>query len=62
LYGKNRKQLSFKGENYSDGTKAEVFYANVVEDWNILGLKRGEAILSISDYDEAPMRFKFKKK
>jgi type IV secretory pathway TraG/TraD family ATPase VirD4 len=62
LYGKNRKQLSFKGENYNDGTKAEVFYANVVEDWNILGLKRGEAILSISDYDEAPMRFKFKKK
>ena len=61
LYGKNRKRLSFKGVNYSEGTKSEIVYTNVVEDWDVLKLSKGEAIISILDYDSSPMRFKFKK-
>ena len=61
LYGKNRKRLSFRGLSYSAGIKEETAYSNVVEDWDILNLQRGEAIISISDYDAAPMKFKFKK-
>jgi len=61
LYGKCRKRLSFKGLSYSEGTKAEIVQVNVVEDHDILRLKRGEAIISVSDYDPSPMRFRFKK-
>lgn len=61
LYGKNRKRLNLRGVSYSDGIKSEIVTTNVVEDWDILNLKCGEAIISVSDYDAAPMRFKFKK-
>lgn len=61
LYGPNRKRLLFKGVSYSEGNQSEIVLGNVVEDWDILKLGRGEAIISISDYDEAPMKFKFKK-
>ena len=60
-YGKNRKRLSYRGLHYSAGMKEETVYANVVEDWDILTLQKGEAIISISDYDSAPMKFTFKK-
>ena len=61
-YGKNRKRFSFKSVNYGQGNKEELTYSNVVEDWDLLGLKPGEAIVSVSDYDAAPMKFKFKEK
>lgn len=61
LYGKNRKRLVFKGVSYSEGDKSEITYSNVVEDWDILALKTGEAIISVSDYSAAPVLFKFKK-
>ena len=61
LYGKSRKRISYKGLSYSAGTKEEVVYSEVVGDWDILGLKTGEAIVSVADYDAAPIRFKFKK-
>ena len=60
LYGKSRKRISYKSLSYSEGTKEEVVYSEVVGDWGILGLKTGEAIVSIADYDAAPIKFKFK--
>lgn len=60
LYGKSRKRISYKGLSYSAGTKEEVVYSEVVGDWDILGLKTGEAIVSVADYDAAPIKFKFK--
>ena len=60
LYGMNRKRFVFKGTSYSEGNKEQVTYSNVVEDWDILDLKVGEAIISVADYDSAPMKFKFK--
>lgn len=60
LYGMNRKRFVFKGTSYSDGNKEQVTYSNVIEDWDILDLKVGEAIVSVADYDSAPMKFKFK--
>lgn len=61
LYGKNRKRLVFKGLSYSEGDKSEITYSNVVEDWDVLALKTGEAIISVSDYGAVPVKFKFKK-
>lgn len=61
LYGKSRKRISYKGLSYSAGTKEEVVYSEVVGDWDILGLKTGEAIVSVADYDAAPIKFKFKR-
>ncbi len=61
LYGKNRKRLKYRAANYSEGSKEETVYANVVEDWDVLSLGIGEAIVSIADYDAAPMKFKFKR-
>ena len=60
LYGMNRKRFVFKGTSYSEGNKEQVTYSNVIEDWDILDLKVGEAIISVADYDSAPMKFKFK--
>ena len=60
LYGMNRKRFVFKGASYSEGNKEQVTYSNVIEDWDILDLKVGEAIVSVADYDSAPMKFKFK--
>lgn len=59
LYGMNRKRFVFKGTSYSEGNKEQITYSNVIEDWDILDLKVGEAIISVSDYDSAPMKFKF---
>lgn len=61
LYGKSRKRISYKGLSYSAGTKEEVVYSEVVGDWDILGLKTGEAIVSVADYDAAPIKFKFRR-
>ena len=60
LYGMNRKRFVFKGASYSEGNKEQVTYSNVIEDWDILDLKVGEAIVSVADYDSAPMKFKFR--
>ena len=59
LYGVNRKRFVFEAINYSEGKKEQVGYGSVVEDWDLLGLKVGEAIVSVAEYDAAPMRFKF---
>ena len=60
LYGANRKRFVYKGISYSEGNKEQVTYSNVIEDWDILGLKVGEAIISVAEYDAAPMKFKFR--
>ena len=60
LYGINRKRFLYKGSSFSEGNKEQVSYSNVLEDWDILNLKVGEAIVSIADYDASPMKFTFK--
>lgn len=60
LYGMNRKRFVYRGINYSEGRKEQVTYSNVIEDWDILGLKPGEAIISVASYDAAPMKLKFR--
>ena len=60
LYGVNRKRFVYKAANYSAGNNEQITYSKVIEDWDLLGLKTGEAIISIADYDSAPMKFKFK--
>ena len=59
MYGVNRKRFVYKAVNYTGGNDEQVTYSNVIEDWDLLGLKVGEAIVSVSEYDAAPMRFKF---
>jgi len=60
LYGSHRKRFVFKGISYSEGNKEQITYSNVIENWDVLGLKTGEAIISVSEYDSEPMKFKFK--
>ncbi|MCQ2466617.1 MAG: type IV secretion system DNA-binding domain-containing protein [Clostridia bacterium] len=60
-YGQNRKMFVYKGLSYSEGNKELVTYSNTVEDWQILGLGKGEAIISVSDLSSSPFKFRFKK-
>lgn len=60
LYGTNRKRFVYMGASYSDGNKEQVTYSKVIEDWDLLGLETGQAIISVSEYDAAPMKFRFK--
>lgn len=60
LYGENRKRFVYKADSYSQGKKEEVTYSKVIEDWDLLSLKTGEAIVSVGEYDAAPMFFKFR--
>jgi len=61
IYGKARERWVYKSINASEGRIPEIVSNDVVGDWDILGLGLGEAIVSISDYDPSPMKFKFKK-
>lgn len=61
IYGQNRKKFTYDAASYSEGEKILLTYSNVVEDWEILGLKRGEAIVSVYDYGNGPVKMKFRK-
>jgi len=58
-YGTARKRYSFKSRDYTQGNQEGYITSKVVEDWHLLQLRTGEAIVSVSDYDAAPARFRF---
>ena len=58
-FGRNRKMETYMSRLHQKGLVETVRDANVVEDWNITNLRRGEAILALP-YRE-PFLFKFEK-
>lgn len=59
-FGRNRKKYVHSSSTYTANDIEEMVTAHAVEDWDILGLKKGEAFLSIGEYDASPIRFRFK--
>ena len=59
LFGKNRKKDTLSSGIASRGIIEEIHDANVIEDWNITRLKRGEAIIGLDGAE--PFVFKFDK-
>ncbi len=60
-YGTARTRLSYSSRDYRSGGGETLVTGKAVEDWEILGLGVGEAIVSVSDYDPCPVRFQFRK-
>ena len=58
--GSAREILSYRGADYSKGRTTSLITRKVVEDWDILKLGVGEAIVSVPDYDPNPVRFRVK--
>ena len=59
-YGTARKLLTFPGRDYTKGPSEHPVTGNAVEDWDILRLPVGTALLSVSDYGPDPVLFRFK--
>lgn len=59
LFGKNRKMETYMSHIHQRGLSETVRDANVIEDWNINNLYRGEAIVSLPDHE--PFLFKMEK-
>jgi len=59
LYGKNQKLESYMLQNQMKGLVETQREANVVEDWDITGLRVGEAIVGLPEHE--PFIFKFDK-
>lgn len=59
-FGTARTRLSYEGRDYRSGSRDTLVTGRVVEDYDILGLGIGEAIVCVSDYDPSPVRYKFK--
>lgn len=57
VLGKNRKIESYLSTRQHVGLSEKVYQANVVEDWDITTLDRGEAIVSLPEHP--PFFFKF---
>lgn len=60
-YGTARTRISYDVRDYRKGGDDVLVTGKVVEDWDILALNCGEAIISISDYSPCPVKYKFKK-
>ena len=60
-YGTARTRISYSNRDYRSGGSDMLVTGKVVEDWDILSLTKGEAIISIADYTPCPVKFKFKK-
>ena len=60
-YGTARTRITYNTRDYRSGGSDTLVTGKVIEDWDILNLIRGEAIVSISDYDPCPVKYKFKK-
>lgn len=58
-YGTQRKRLTYMGRDYTQGGHDSFLTGKVVEDWDILRLGVGEAIVSVSEYGPEPARFHF---
>jgi len=59
-YGTSRGAVSFVGRDYTQGSQTSYITGKTVEDWDLLRLSVGEAIVSVSDYCADPVRFQFK--
>jgi type IV secretory pathway TraG/TraD family ATPase VirD4 len=59
-YGIARTGVKYKTHDYRAGEQTAFITGRAVEDWEILKLKKGEALVSISEYDPSPVKFKFK--
>ncbi len=61
-FGRNRKRYTLRSTaSYGAPDITDSGYGNAVEDWDLLGLTPGNAILCVSDYSPQPVRFHFKK-
>lgn len=60
-YGTSRTRVSYSNRDYRSGGSDTLVTGKVVEDWDILSLSKGEAIISIADYSPCPVKYKFKK-
>ena len=60
-YGTSRTRISYKVQDYRAGSKDTLVTGKVVEDWEILSLGCGEAIISIPDYSPCPVKYRFSK-
>ncbi len=61
-FGRNRKRYTLRSSSsYGAPDTTDSGYGNAVEDWDLLGLTPGNAILCVSDYSPQPVRFHFKK-
>lgn len=59
LFGKNQKLETYLPKLQRNGIVETQREANVVEDWDIMHLKTGEAIIGIPEYE--PFKFRFSK-
>ena len=59
-YGTARNPIWFSNRDYRTGGQDAFITGRAVEDWDILNLHVGEALVSVSDYDPCPCRFRFK--
>lgn len=57
LYGVNRKKETYMGAMQNRGVVEEIREANVVEDWDITSLGRGEAIIGLPGAEPFTFRF-----
>lgn len=57
LYGENRKKETYMGAIQTRGVNEEIRAANVVEDWDISSLRRGEAIIGLPGAEPFCFRF-----
>lgn len=59
FYGENRKKEIYMGALQGKGVVESIREANVVEDWDVSNLKRGQAIIGLPDSE--PFLFQFSK-
>ena len=60
-YGKNRKRYAIPSVTYTEHDREDIGYGEAVEDWELLSLFPGDAIVSVSTYSPYPFRFRFKR-
>ena len=59
-YGSARKILTYAGRDYTKGPHEQPYLGSAVEDWDILSLPVGTAIVSVADYGPNPVKFRFR--
>lgn len=58
-YGAARYRVRYHTEDYREGGADAFVTGKAVEDWDLLRLRTGEALVSVAAYDPAPVRFCF---
>lgn len=58
MHGRSRKAITFMSAIANRGVDEKIHEANVVEDWDITRLKKGQAIIGIPEQE--PFLFWFK--